>query len=307
MNDPRPLETRVEFGHHLPQTLTLEEALGPERREPPPRRWRMATFLFLATCASLFLVGFNQNQSSVTAAVVYMACVMAILLTHELGHFLQSVRYGVPASLPYFIPFPSFIGTMGAVIVQYDFQENRKQLFDIGLSGPIAGLFVAIPLTAWGVTIADPVSLVIQNDPSQTFFGDPLLVTWLTWWIRPELGYGRQLYFNPPLQAGWFGLLLTGLNMMPLGQLDGGHVSHAVFRQNAGTIARVFILAAIAYMVFSGNYQWVIMAALVLVIGLDHPPTIDDDLPLDPVRTVLGVLSFAIPIVCFTPAPFPLG
>ncbi|MBX7166252.1 MAG: site-2 protease family protein [Pirellulales bacterium] len=268
--------------------LSLEEVLG-ERRQPP-RRWGLALALFLATCYTTWAVG----------GQVYMFGVMGILLTHELGHFLQAVRYGVPASPPFFIPFPSLIGTMGAVIVQYDHQGNRKQLFDIGLSGPIAGLIVAIPIAAWGIMIARPVEAG-HAALATLHFGDPLLITWLTAWLRPELPYGQELWMNPQLQAGWFGLVLTGLNMMPLGQLDGGHVSYALFSRRAHLLARGVLMAAIVAMVVSNNYSYSLMVMLVLLMGVDHPPTANDELPLGWTRTVIGLASFLIPVLCFTP------
>jgi len=286
------------------------------RREPPrQRRWFLPLFLFVATCVSTFWAGTTNGQAldvigrpewggfmlaaNWVNGLIYMSAVLGILFTHEMGHFLQAVRYGVPASLPYFIPMPfTPIGTMGAVIGMNGLQANRRELFDIGLSGPIAGLFVAIPVTCVGIMQA---AIFPPDAPAGFYFQDPLLVKLLIQYLRPDVGVGQELSMNSWLMAGWVGLLITGLNMMPVSQLDGGHVTYALFGRGAHWIARIFLFLAVSAMVYTHTYAWMVMVFVVFVIGPDHPPTADDEAPLGPVRWALGLASLAIPIFCFPP------
>ncbi|MBX3411813.1 MAG: site-2 protease family protein [Pirellulales bacterium] len=273
--------------------------------------------LFLATCYSTYIAGASGSLSfagrafglgtqvgRVIDGLIYMAAVMGILFAHEMGHFLQALRYRVPASLPFFIPMPfSPIGTMGAVISMHGSRADRKQLFDIGLSGPLAGLLVAIPITMVGVWIAAH-TIIHPNRPSD--FADPLIFQALIKLLRPELPANSELYMNPLLMAGWVGMLITGLNMLPVSQLDGGHVIYALFGPASRWIARGFLLFSGAYIVISGNFTWTLMFVLVTLIGCDHPPTANDRVKLGPLRWSIGLLSsISIPILCFMPNPFP--
>lgn len=152
----------------------------------------------------------------------------------------------------------------------------------------------------WGILTGDPAPPRGMM-PGGFHLNDPLIIQLLTGWLRPELGANRELYFNPLLMAGWVGMLITGLNMMPVSQLDGGHVIYGLFGKRAHIVARLFVLGAIAAMLYFDSYNWVVMLALVLFIGVDHPPTRDDSVKLGPLRTIIGWLSLLIPIFCFTP------
>jgi membrane-associated protease RseP (regulator of RpoE activity) len=282
------------------------------------RRWRLPLFLFLATCFTTFFAGVYQWQQAIISfdqtttrlleifwrdGVVYMCAVMGILLAHEMGHFLMTIRYHIPASYPIFIPFPiTVLGTMGAVIAMDGSRANRKQMFDVGIAGPLAGLVVAVPLLCVGIHQAQlsvpPVGAHVQ--------GDPLLAELLIRMLHPEADSRAEVIINnnPLYMAGWVGLLITGLNMLPISQLDGGHVIYALFRKRAHYLARAFLLGAIAYMVISENYTWTLMVVVVTFLGADHPPTADDRVPLGRARYVLGIASLAIPVLCFIPNPF---
>jgi membrane-associated protease RseP (regulator of RpoE activity) len=280
---------------------------------PPQRRIFLPLFLFVATCGSTFFAGaLNWNPAAYLdglqagrvpaidwqQGLIYMAAVIGILLTHEMGHFLQTVRYGVPASLPYFIPVPILLtGTMGAVIGMEGSRANRKQLFDIGLSGPIAGLIVSLPIIWFGIQEAKiaPITGELQ-------LGDPLIFKLMRDYLRPELGtVGVLDKNNPLLMAGWVGMLITGLNMLPISQLDGGHVIYGLFGRKSHLVARTFLVAAILFVVLGDHYNWTIMLVLVILLGVDHPPTRDDNVKLGLVRTVVGYASLGIPVLCFTP------
>jgi membrane-associated protease RseP (regulator of RpoE activity) len=234
--------------------------------------------------------------------LTYMAGVMLVLTFHEMGHFLMTVRYRIPASFPIFIPLPlMFTGTMGAVIGMEGSRANRRQLFDIGLAGPLAGLIPTVILVWIGIKSADYAEIV-QAVPGG-HFGDPIFAKLLIQWLQPDWPPGAELKVNPIYMAGWVGMFITGLNMMPISQLDGGHTIYALFLKRAHYIARAFLLTAMALVVCYGLYQWTLMLVLVTLIGVDHPPTSNDNMRLGAARTVLGLISLAIPVLCFTPYP----
>jgi membrane-associated protease RseP (regulator of RpoE activity) len=290
---------------------------------------RVPLVLFVATALSTFWVGvtngdllgplsdfwiavtqgdwsalFRRLAAHSSQGLVYMAAVMGILLAHEMGHYLQARRYHVPASLPYFIPMPiSPLGTMGAVIGMRGSQADRKQLFDIGLTGPWAGLAVALPLAWLGIRSAADLPLSPDMDGT---FGNPLIFKLLIAWLRPIQPPGTVLitHANPLVMASWVGMLVTGLNMLPIGQLDGGHVTYALFGRRAHWVALSAVAVALAFIVMFGRYEYALMLGLIMVLGTRHPPTADDRVELGPFRTLVGWISLAIPIFCLTPFPF---
>jgi membrane-associated protease RseP (regulator of RpoE activity) len=231
---------------------------------------------------------------------------MTILACHEAGHFLQTRRYGVSASLPIFLPLPvPPIGTMGAVIAMDSRVADRKALFDIGISGPLAGLVPTLVFCILGlqpgwsnVAVKDPI--VAANSWE---FGEPLLfkaVAWLTFGQVPE---GSDVFLGPMAMAGWAGLLITALNLVPIGQLDGGHILYALLRWRAHAIATVLLAAAIVGSVVFQLYGWTLMLALLVLMGPKHPPTANDNVRLGRRRIVLGWLTLAFLPFGFTPNP----
>jgi len=301
-----------------PETDAEEDATtGSAARSGGGRRWMMPVILFAATCVSCFWVGVShwdlaQPQDSIDVrrliianwdiGLIYVACTLSILLTHEMGHFLGTVRYRVPASLPYFIPMPlNPIGTLGAVIAMDGKQADRKELFDIGIAGPLAGLVVTVPILIYGVYRLD-----LSQPATQSFLID---VPWAARLLIYAMGVpnyepGQFIgvnQLNPYFMAGWFGLFITGLNMFPVSQLDGGHVLYALFGRRAHALARGFMFAVIAFVVFWEVYVGWVMVLLVIFLGIDHPPTANDRRQLDPLRKLLGYASLAIPLLCLPP------
>lgn len=292
----------------------------PLRRPNRGRRIKLPAILFLLTCLSTFWAGVGGWYALPDGMLVrrliishwqdgltYMACLLAILLTHEMGHFLGTLRYGIPASLPFFIPFPiSPIGTMGAVIGMDGRRADRKQMFDIGLAGPLAGLAVAVPILLIGIHTLN--SAGPGHGPYRLDL--PLAVRSILAWYPPA-GYDASAapvgeiwysHLNPFFMAGWVGLLITGLNMLPVSQLDGGHVLYALFGRRSRWVARGFMLGAIAYLIATGTWgRWMVMILLVLLIGISHPPTRDDSVKLGWLRVGLGLVSLAIPLLCLPP------
>jgi hypothetical protein len=301
---------------HLPELRESDLGLQPQRRLMLP------LMLFLATCASTFWVGvtrwdplqarYVQTWDLVGQTIAaywpiglaYMGAVLAILLTHEMGHFLQTVKYGIPASYPLCIPVPfNQIGTMGAVIGMDGARADRRQIFDIGIAGPLAGLGVAFPVLWQGIGDLD---LSRAAEPGEIEFHLPLVAQWMLQWAHPDKAWATNEWvalsqLNPYFMAGWVGMLITGLNMLPISQLDGGHTIYALFLDRAHSFARVFISFAILYVVINLDEAvlWTPMLLLVIFLGIHHPKTRDDDVPLGPVRWAIGLASLAIPVLCF--------
>lgn len=280
--------------------------------------------LFLLTCVSTFVVGACQwdpngvietwsatgslipVRKSILAnwdqGLIYMAAVLLILLLHEFGHFFMTLLYKIPASFPFFLPFPANpIGTMGAVIAMQGNAADRKEIFDIGIAGPLAGLVAAVPIAWYGMGQLD----LTMPEQGWVAFRLPLLMQWFADYLQvPGYAAGSVVWLsqlNPLFVAGWVGLLITGLNMMPIGQLDGGHVTYTLFGTAAHSIARATIVFAIAFMTYQGAPTFALMIVLLLLMGTDHPPTRDDSVALGPFRWILGVVSLAIPVLCFPP------
>ena len=313
------------------------QELLPRIHDPQPhrpyftfRRARLPALLFLLTCLSTWFAGATgwvphfylsgglmEHDSNVWPdfmplrqvlythwfeGLVYMVCVQLILFSHEMGHFLYAVYYRVRCTLPFFIPFPiAPVGTMGAVIAMEGHKADRRQIFDIGIAGPIAGLCLAVPILWLGVR-----GLNFDAPPGGGFALDlPPAIRWLVDLVHPgKLGDTNYVWLsqaNPYFIAGWFGFIMTALNMMPVSQLDGGHVTYTLWGKGAHWVARGFMVFVFAYIAFTGNGAGSLMAVLVLFIGPDHPPTSDDKVPIGWFRMLLGHASLIIPIICFTP------
>lgn len=249
--------------------------------------------LFLLTVASTYFVG----------GLPYSISIMSILLAHEMGHYFMSRKYGIPSTLPYFIPFPlSPFGTFGAIIKMKGVIINKKALFDIGVAGPISGFIVAVPFIVLGIRLSDIQS--ISGNASFIQLGDPLLFKIVQQLLVGEIPAGQDIVLHPFAYAGWVGLFVTALNLLPVGQLDGGHIIYAVFGDKSrwiffGTIA---ILAIIA--VFY-NPGWLMLVIILIIFGMRHPKPLDTETELDGKRKLIAFIILIIFLLSFTPAPFP--
>ena len=284
---------------------TFEPDLAALRR----RRRRVQAALYLLTAGTTFaagvvgwqpmLLGFDDEVLASLGehwprGLLYMVAVMAVLTAHEAGHFLAARWHGIPATLPFFLPVPILLtGTLGAVIGMEGSRATRRQLFDIAIAGPIAGLVVALPVMAvgmaWGVA-----------SPDSPFALSPL-ARWILAAVRPD--GALEIAPNALFMAGWVGLLVTGLNLVPVSQLDGGHVSYAIFGKWSKWIARSVLAAAVVGIAAYGLYNWIAMVVIVLLMGTDHPPIRDDGRPLGLLRTALGLAALVVPVVTFMPEP----
>ena len=239
---------------------------------------------------------------------------LAILLSHELGHYLTARRYGVDASPPYFIPvplLPSFIGTMGAFIRLRTVLSDRRQLLDIGIGGPIAGFVIAVPVLLYGLLH----SQIIAPDPEThgmlLTFGNDLVTSLgdspLSWLARhATLGGAPAVILHPAAVAGWLGLFVTMLNLFPISQLDGGHVLFAALPRHQGRIALAFWTALVVLGVLSWR-GWLMWGGLVLILSrgrMGHPAVLAPERPLPPSRRVLAWVGLAIFALTFAPLPF---
>lgn len=270
-------------------------------------KWLNAALLF-AACATVFVVGSATADGSMDAGegLLYMIGLMLPLAAHELGHYLVARRNGTPTSLPYFIPLPAAPGTFGAVMVQREPWKNRRILLEVGLAGPIAGFLVAAPLFVIGALLSHPATTPLPQGQA-TFLGDSIytyLVGTLTHgmaWTDPNIIMLSNLGVG-----AWFALLITGLNLVPAGQLDGGHIAYALLGPRARFVsyAAIAIMLALAYFLSSPLMGW---AVLLFLLGRDHPPVLDDTEPLGMRQIVLIVLGALLLLITFVPNPLSSG
>ncbi len=300
------------------------------RRRFQDRIW-LHWVLFAATVCTTTLVGglhytafasdFGRTEasSSLTSLPFYLhglwysATILSILGAHELGHYLACRYYQVDASRPFFIPMPplpplpSLTGTLGAFIRIREPIRTKRMLFDIGAAGPFAGFLVAVPALFIGTSLSPVVAMPSDTSHLMTL-GDPLLLklaAWLTW---GTIRNGYTLNMHPMLFGTWFGLLATALNLFPIGQLDGGHITYAVFgrRSSIVTIASIGVAVGLAFLSSSWIVWTLLLIAMTLAMGPHHPRTIDEEVPLDRTRLWLAAAALVMLIVCFTYNPIEL-
>ena len=233
--------------------------------------------------------------------IPFSASLMLILGVHETGHYLTSRRWGVRASLPYFIPVPHpLLGTMGAFIRVRSPIPNRNALVDIGASGPLAGFFVAVVVTAIGLMGSEMVSAPTEGG---LLLGNSLIFSLLVRMVLGEIPDGYDVLLSPMAFAGWIGLFVTALNLLPVGQLDGGHVIYGLFGERHRIIARATVLFLLPMgFLWMGWLLWAFL--LILILGMRHPPPYDPYTPLDDGRRITGYLALLVFALCFTPVPF---
>jgi len=266
--------------------------------------------LFVATVGTVTLggalqEGYNPLQDpplAVLSGIPFAFALLAILVTHELAHFVVARAHGMKATLPYFIPIPfSPLGTFGAVIKMESPIKNRKTLFDIGISGPIAGLVVSIIALVVGLRLSEVT--VLPVDAPVMALGTGILVDWITELVLGPLPDHLMVILHPIAFAGWFGVFITAMNLIPLSQLDGGHVGYAFFGQSHRLVATFVFLGLLAMGLFWTG--WFVWGFFILIFGgLRHPPPLNDITPLDTKRKVLAVGSFVLLFLFGTPRPF---
>ena len=240
-----------------------------------------------------------RHPALIRDGLTFSIPLLAILLAHEMGHYLTCRRYGLNATLPFFIPFPLGIGTLGAFIRIRSRLGSKQELFDVGAAGPLAGFAVTLPLLLYGVSQIEPFAAAPAS--GALVFGEPLLFKLSLSMFHSNLPEGMGLLMHPTAGAAWFGLLVTALNLLPFGQLDGGHITYAMF--GAGQRRAAWPLLAILFLLGFRWWGWWIWVVVALVMGVRHPWMPDEDVPLDRGRMRLGWLCLAIFALSITPQP----
>ena len=284
-----------------PPPIWLRDAVPPAWTPgPPPLPRHSLRHRILA--AALFLL--TALSTSFTWGPSYGLAVMVILLSHEMGHYLMCRRYRVPSTLPLFIPMPviSPFGTMGAVILMRQAGRTRKELFDIGIAGPLAGLIPSVAAIVWGLYHSQVLPTAAPPGVGMRL-GESLLMSALEKAVYPQLPEQAELLLHPVAYAGWAGLFVTALNLLPVGQLDGGHVVYGILGRRSVWVSWA-VLAGLAVLAVFHPQWWVLVAVLFLVVGPRHRPALDESVPVDRNRVLLGAFALAVFVLCFTPEPF---
>ncbi len=290
---------------------------------PPPRqRYWLHTLLFLLTLFTTTAVGarmaYNfrgnipvftgddfdliwyllRHPSQLWQGLPFSLTLLLILMAHEMGHYIACRYYGIQATLPFFLPAPTLIGTFGAFIRIRSPIYTKKALFDVGVAGPVAGFVFLVPALAIGLAW----SKVIPGIASQSdlIFGVPLLQHIMKALLFPGVA-SSDLYLHPIARAAWVGMLATALNLLPIGQLDGGHILYSFVGKWHKRLSRLFVLILIPIGIFY-SYSWLLWAVILLFLGMRHPSILDES-PLGAGRRKLGLLALVLFLLCFTVAP----
>lgn len=315
-----PIEPLDQYTQSVPQPLA-----------PPHGRLSVQLTLLALTLVTTTLAGVAHHQffkidlalidqpeqlqqaltNSATGAGFYLSglwyslTILLILGCHEMGHYVACLRYGVLATRPYFLPVPlPLTGTFGAFIRIKSRIPTKTALFDIGIAGPLAGFIIAVPALVIGLMLSR-IDRLPQDQSMLVELGEPLLfklVAWLVWGPVPS---GYSVNMHPMAFAAWFGLLATALNLFPIAQLDGGHISYAVLGRRSTYVT--FIMIGVAIILCFRSSSWIVWTLLLLVmiglLGPHHPPTLDDEPPIDRGRVVMAAAAMIILALCFTPVP----
>ncbi|MEW6269155.1 MAG: site-2 protease family protein [Thermodesulfobacteriota bacterium] len=307
-------ERRFEVPRTFPAYPPYPAYGAPTAQAVPERRIGSSTtvhvLLFVLTFLTTTMAGaLHEGIDPVTdpwglvEGLPFSTTLMLILLCHELGHYSFAAFHRVPATLPYFIPGPPFlVGTFGAFIRMQGMPRTRRALFDVGAAGPWAGFVVAVPAVVLGLGWS-------EVRPLETDFvgglslGNSLLFSTLSRWVLGVHPDDATILLHPVALAGWFGIFVTFLNLLPVGQLDGGHVVYALFGRGHRMIARLFFVVVLG-MGFLGWQGWFVWALLLgFVLRVDHPDTADRDTPLDPFRKLAAWATIGVFVATFMPVP----
>ena len=293
--------------------------MAPASRPAKTDRPLLHLALFLATVATTMVAGalfhvenappseqwqsIVMNPTTWLMGLPYALSVLTILLAHEMGHYLACRYYQIPASLPYFLPGLPILGTFGAFIRIRGPIPSRKALFDVGIAGPLAGFAVALPFILYGMSRSH-IGNASDVGGSDFLLGFPLLFLGVIRWFFPHLPEGAILNLSPYLSAAWVGMLATSLNLLPAGQLDGGHICYAISRRFHARMSRATLVGVI--LLGALHRAWLVWAVALLFLGERHPPLLDESEPLSPGRRALAVVALVIFLLSFMPIPIEL-
>lgn len=318
----QPFEPQLESPSPQPYvTLSLDDFAAPPRYRP---KYWLHALLLIATLFTTLVVGtqlahaFSSDNSVdltlnffltiffhptiLLSGVPFSFTLLVILLAHEMGHYVACKHYGITATLPYFIPAPTLIGTMGAFIRIKSPITNRRALFDIGVAGPIAGFVFAVPALVMSLMYSRIVPAASGTGTS-IVFGDPLIFKLVERLIGMNIPEGYDVFLHPVGFAAWVGIFATALNLLPIGQLDGGHILYSVIRRRHLALSRVLtmVLVPLGFFYWTG---WLMWAVIMLFLGTRHPRLLNEEIELGSGRKWVAFLSLVIFVLCFTPAPF---
>ena len=313
-------DTHSSYSQEPPPFYVL---LSPPATSPVYRpKFKLSLLLFVLTFLSTLLVGtelaisYKANGPTedllhfygflathpwvMLTGLPFALTLLGILMAHEMGHYLTCRYYGIQATLPYFIPFPNLIGTMGAFIRIRSPFPNRRALFDVGVAGPLAGFVLAVP----ALVLALPYSKVSPMLPGYTYFlfGESLVFKGVALIYGLHFPVGMDINYHPVAMAALVGLFATALNLLPVGQLDGGHIVYSVFGGRHRLISRGFAFGVVPVLVFFWPW-WALWAIIPLVLGINHPATLDDFASLDPPRKVLAGAALGVFLLSFSLVP----
>jgi membrane-associated protease RseP (regulator of RpoE activity) len=240
-----------------------------------------------------------SEPSNILKGWPFSLTLLCILLSHEFSHYIASRLHKTKATLPYFIPAPTAIGTFGAIIKMKSPIKTRKALIDIGAAGPLAGFIVSIVASVIGLNLSQ---VVKSAEIKGIGFGTSIIFWILSRFTIGDVPDGYAILLHPVAFAGWIGFLVTSLNLLPVGQLDGGHITYALFGQAHRYISKIFIAILFTLGVIAW-YGWLVWAGLLLILGIKHPPVLFWEERLNPSRRIIGMLSIIIFILSFIPAP----
>ncbi len=291
--------------------------------------------LFLLTVATTFITGLSFG-GDIISALSFSFALLFILGSHEMGHYYYGKKYGVDITPPYFIPAPPFIspiGTFGAFIKIKSPISTKRALFDIGIAGPLAGIVATVPVLIIGIKLSTIVEMSEHAAEGGLVLGTPLIMSLFSDIFYGPIPEGYDLFLHPVAFAGWVGLFVTALNLIPSGQLDGGHIVYALFSKKYHRyVSRVMIALLIIFGIgtelpieigndllgssfnwlsqslpaFEGWPGWILWGVLLIIMGTRHPPTMYEETELDVKRRILGLVSLLIFIGCFTTMPIKL-
>ncbi len=288
--------------------------------------------LFILTVVTTFISGYLID-GTIASGIYFSTSLLIILGAHEMGHYFYARKHRVTVTPPYFIPAPPFIspiGTFGAVIQIKSRMNSKKELFDVGVAGPILGIIFAFPILLIGLYLSKIV--VLDNDVVASGFalGDSLVFLLFSKIVFGNIQQGAEIFLHPIAFAGWIGLLVTALNLIPSGQLDGGHIVYSVFPKKwhliisktaialliifgFGTRQIFFLLkeynifdvagTSLSFLEFEGWLGWLLWALILTFLGTKHPPTFYDEIDIGAKRKLIAILALLIFVVCFIPVP----
>ncbi|MCX7837567.1 MAG: site-2 protease family protein [candidate division WOR-3 bacterium] len=284
--------------------LTLAEKIYKEEKK---ESYWVNLILFLLTLLTTLLVGsFHQGGnpflriSDIFLGIPFSFSLLAILGSHELGHYFIAKKEKVSVTLPYFLPVPHpLIGTMGAFIKMRSVVPSKKSLIRVGIAGPLTGFLVALPITYFGLKLSKIARL--EEIRYGLSLGNSLIFSTLTKIVFKDLPQGVDIVLHPMAFAGWLGFFVTALNLIPLGQLDGGHIAYAIFGR-----FKIFIIAVLGVLIYLSKYWmgWLFWVIIVSLLSLKHPPVQDEITPLTKKDIFLAILAFVILLLTFPPKPF---